>query len=104
MRTHRWALVILVFLFVLFGYPRVGTSSPSLELLCGPDVNKDGVVNLFDLVAVAAVYGLTSHGGLPPEAAEDTNGDGVICISDLVCVSINYGRGATPIPTPTVDP
>ena len=104
MRTHRWTLVILAFSFILFLYPRVGRGLPSLDLQCGPDVNHDGVVNLFDLVAVAARYGSTSHGGLPPEAAEDTNGDGVVCISDLVCVSSNYGRNATPIPTRTPTP
>jgi hypothetical protein len=91
----------LVFVSVLCGCAHAAASSPSRELQCGPDINRDGVVDLFDLIRVAVRYGMTSQGGLPPEAREDTNGDGVICISDLVCVSSNYGRGATPPPTRT---
>ena len=106
MRTLRWTLLILVCLLVLYRYAQPAASSPLLELECGPDVNRDGVVNLFDLVAVATRYGLTTAGGLPPQTPEDTNGDGVICISDLVCVSLNYGRNEPPIPTrtPTATP
>jgi len=96
MRTLRWTLLFLVFVLILYRHTYVAASSPPLDLQCGPDINKDGVVNLFDLIRVAAKYGLTVAGGLPPTTPEDTNGDGVVCISDLVCVSSNYGRGATP--------
>ena len=97
MRSHRRTLLVFVLVSVLCGCAHAAASSPSRELQCGPDINRDGVVDLFDLVRVAVRFGMTSQGGLPPEAREDTNGDGVICISDLVCVSSQYGRG-TPTP------
>jgi hypothetical protein len=101
-RSHFVTLCLLA--IIVCSCARAAASSPPLDLQCGPDVNKDGVVNLFDLIIVASRYGLTVTGGMPPETPADTNGDGVICLSDLVCVSSNYGRNATPIPTRTPSP
>ncbi len=104
MRKLGLILLIFVCVFVLYRHSRAVAASPALDLMCGPDVNRDGVVNLADLVRVAALYGQDVDGGLPPDTPEDTNGDGTICISDLVCVSANYGRGATATPTRTLTP
>jgi len=82
-------------------YAVVRPTTSADPLSCGPDVNLDGVVDVFDLVRVAAKYGMEVPGGLLPWAKEDTNGDGKICIADLVCVSSNYGRGVTATPTAT---
>jgi hypothetical protein len=104
MRKLGLILLIFVCVFALHRYSGAAASPPAQGLICGPDVNRDGVVNLVDLIRVAARYGQDVDGGLPPDAPEDTNGDGTICISDLVCVSANYGRGATPTPTRTLTP
>jgi hypothetical protein len=53
------------------------------------DVNGDGTVDLFDLVAVALAY-RTSGTVLGLRA--DINRDGVVNLLDLVLVSKNYGR------------
>lgn len=61
---------------------------PEIQLRAG-DINGDGVVSLFDLVAVSTHYGLQVPGG----TAEDVNGDGEVSLLDLVLVSTNYGAG-----------
>ena len=52
------------------------------------DVNGDGVVNILDLVKVAAKFGQSVR-----EAPEDVNGDGVVNIIDLVTVAAALGTG-----------
>ena len=52
------------------------------------DVNGDGVVNILDLVKVAAKFGQRANG-----APEDVNGDGVVNIIDLVTVAAALGTG-----------
>ena len=52
------------------------------------DVNKDGVVNIFDLVIVAMNYGKTVPPGNP---AADVNGDGIVDILDIVAVARDFG-------------
>ena len=49
------------------------------------DVNRDGVVNILDLVAVAAKFGQKDAGNA------DVNGDGVVDIRDLVLVAGAFG-------------
>ena len=49
------------------------------------DVNRDGVVNILDLVAVAAKFGEKDAGNA------DVNGDGVVDIRDLVLVAGAFG-------------
>ena len=57
------------------------------------DVNEDGVVNLLDLVLVAAAFG--SEG---PDLPTDVNGDRVVNILDLVWVADAFGAaGAAPL-------
>ncbi|MEM4725085.1 MAG: lamin tail domain-containing protein, partial [Candidatus Hadarchaeum sp.] len=60
--------------------------------VCNPDVNRDGVVNLFDVVAVACRYGIQAF----PGTAEDANLDGRVDLFDIVCVA----RGVHPEPAP----
>ncbi len=52
------------------------------------DVNKDGTVNILDLVAVSAAFGQTG------ENDADVNGDGTVNILDLVAVSAAFGEVA----------
>jgi hypothetical protein len=61
-------------------------SLPDIAMRAG-DINGDGAVDLFDLVAVSTRYGSV----VPAGAAEDVNGDGQINLLDLVLVSSNYG-------------
>lgn len=57
--------------------------------LSGGDVNGDGVIDLTDLVTLAAGYGQS----VPPgDARADLNGDGNIDLLDLVMLGFNYGR------------
>jgi hypothetical protein len=65
------------------------TLAPTLQLLAG-DINGDGVVNLFDLVAVSSRYGMQG-----PAYAEDINGDHEVNLFDLVLVSANYDARST---------
>ena len=53
------------------------------------DVNQDGEVNIFDLVAVASQFNAVGE-GLP----EDVNGDGTVNIFDLVAIADHFGEGA----------
>jgi len=53
------------------------------------DVNKDGSVDILDIVIVVLAFGSTS---VDPNwnPAADVNGDGVINIFDLVAVAIDF--------------
>ena len=61
------------------------------------DINRDGIVDINDLVLVAANFGKTG------ENLADVNGDGVVNIADLIAVAaaINVGNGAPSIPVKT---
>ena len=54
------------------------------------DVNGDGVVDVYDLIAVAANFGKTG-----PNIA-DVNGDGIVNIADLVKIAAELGIAAAP--------
>lgn len=58
----------------------------------------DGVVNMFDLSAVAGVYGQSGFASNPYDKRNefDENGDGVINIFDLSIVAGVYGRAVPP--------
>ena len=61
------------------------------RLLIG-DVNRDGVVNILDLIRVAQQLGRTVAAG----SAVDINGDGVVNIFDLTLVAQGIGGTAAP--------
>ncbi len=63
------------------------------------DINSDGVVDINDLVLVAANFGKTG------ENLADVNRDGVVNIADLIAVAaaINIGDGAPSIPVTTTN-
>lgn len=63
----------------------------TVTVLFGGDVNHDCIVNIFDLIEVATVFG-THEGdtGWNPDA--DLNNDGKINIFDLVIVARNFGN------------
>ena len=52
------------------------------------DVNRDGQVNIQDMVLVARQFGKT----VPANSAVDVNGDGVISILDLIIVAAHLGE------------
>ncbi len=62
------------------------------ERLLTGDVNRDGVVNIFDLISVAQQLGKRVSSNSP----EDINGDGVVNIFDLTLVAQGIGGAAAP--------
>ena len=70
------------------------------ERLLTGDVNRDGVVNILDLIRVARQLGQN----VPADSAADVNGDGVINIFDLTLVAQGIGGAAAPaVATDSVD-
>jgi len=61
---------------------------PDVILLAG-DFDQNGVIDIYDLVAMAAVFGMT-------EASADINADGLVDIFDLVLVGMNFGKTESP--------
>ena len=62
------------------------------ERLLTGDVNRDGVVNILDLISVAQQLGKR----LPPNSPVDVNGDGMVNIFDLTLVAQGIGGAAAP--------
>ena len=62
------------------------------ERLLTGDVNRDGVVNIFDLISVAQQLG----NRVSDDSQEDINGDGVVNIFDLTLVAQGIGGAAAP--------
>ena len=55
------------------------------------DVNRDGQVNILDMVLVARHFGKT----VPADSEIDMNGDGVVNIQDLIIVAQHLGESTT---------
>ena len=62
----------------------------TVQLIPAWDVNRDGQVNVLDLVAVANAFG---------KDAPDVNGDGIVNILDLVAVAQHFGDSTTAAPS-----
>ncbi len=62
------------------------------ERLLTGDVNRDGVVNILDLIRVAQQLGKS----VPPNSSADVNGDGVVNILDLTLVAQGIAGAAAP--------
>ena len=62
------------------------------ERLLTGDVNRDGVVNILDLISVAQQLGQS----VPANSPVDINGDGVVNIFDLTLVAQGIGGAAAP--------
>ena len=62
------------------------------ERLLTGDVNRDGVVNILDLIRVAQQLGRS----VPPNSPVDINGDGVVNIFDLTLVAQGIGKSTAP--------
>ena len=61
------------------------------EQLAIGDVNRDGQVNILDMVLVARHFGKT----VPSDSDVDLNGDGVVNIQDLIIVAQHLGESTT---------
>ncbi len=61
------------------------------EQLAIGDVNRDGQVNILDMVLVARHFGKT----VPSDSDVDLNGDGVVNIQDLIIVAQHLGESNT---------
>ena len=64
------------------------------ERLLPGDVNRDGVVNILDLISVAQQLGRS----VPPSSPVDINGDGVVNIFDLTLVAQGIGKSTAAAP------
>ena len=68
--------------------PRVETTQITMPPQLAEDINKDGIVNIQDLVLVASNFGQTG------ENVADVNADGVVNVVDLTLVAGAIGGGA----------
>ena len=74
-RTGGWSMFVGIDAEVTIGYKR-----PS-DTIASVDVNRDGIVNIQDLVLVASNFGKTGQN------RADVNKDGTVNIQDLVLVA-----------------
>lgn len=78
------------------GVPKL--ESGSITVVASPawDVNRDYVVNIFDLVVLGGNFGQRISGN--PRPNPDINGDGTVDIFDFVQVGSHFGEAYNPIP------
>ena len=76
------------------GKPPIPPGDPFLS----PDVNRDGVVNILDLIQAALQFGQVGI-----HLAGDVNGDGKVDVSDLVLISVGLSENAAAPAAPTDD-
>ena len=53
------------------------------------DVNRDGIIDIRDIVIVGQHFGQTTS---PPYPSYDVNGDGIVDIRDIVIVGQHFGQ------------
>ena len=71
---------------------------PPADSFPPPDVNRDGVVNILDLIQAALQFGQVGT-----HLAGDVNGDGKVDVSDLILISVNLSENAAAPPSPVDD-
>ena len=71
----------------------IGIATPVNSTTVKEDVNRDGVVDVQDLVSVAQRYGKTGT------TAADVNGDGVVNVDDFILVAAAVDSAAAAAPT-----
>ena len=70
---------------------------PPADSFPPPDVNRDGVVNILDLIQAALQFGQVGT-----HLAGDVNDDGTVDVADLILISVNLSENAA-APAPTVN-
>ena len=90
--------VILIDKAGIKSYPKVESAEITQPTYLPTDVNKDGTVNIQDLVMIASNFGKTG------ENAADVNIDGVVDIVDLVLVAAALGDTAAAPSLWSLDP
>ncbi|MDE0089696.1 MAG: dockerin type I domain-containing protein [Candidatus Poribacteria bacterium] len=82
----KWiCLLVSLFLFTV-GYAQ----ETDFDALLASDVNRDGIVNILDLVFVASHFGKTLSEDKYPNP--DVNKDGTVNILDLTLVASYFGK------------
>ena len=71
---------------------------PPADSFPSPDVNRDGVVNILDLIQAALQFGQVST-----HLAGDVNGDGTVDVADLILISVNLSENAAAPALPVED-
>jgi streptogramin lyase len=74
--------------FSAVGSAYIGITHPPYK---SPDVNNDGIVDVFDLVTLANAYG-TMEGDIEWNTACDINNDGLVDLFDLIILAKGYGN------------
>lgn len=82
-----------------YAWPVMNETKTGDNTLVGPwvfvtvagDVNVDGDVDIFDVVAIASIYG-TAEPDPKYDANRDIDNDGDVDIYDIVIAAGNYGR------------
>ena len=70
---------------------------PPADSFLSPDVNRDGVVNILDLIQAALQFGQVGT-----HLAGDVNSDGKVDVADLILISVNLSENAA-APAPPID-
>lgn len=78
-------LLLSLFLFTV-GYAQ----ETDFDELLASDANRDGIVNILDLVFVASHFGETQTED--QYLSSDVNSDGTVNISDLMLVASHFGK------------
>lgn len=82
----KWICLLVSLLLFTVGYAQ----ETEFDALLASDVNRDGIVNILDLVFVASNFGEISTEIQHP--TPDINGDGTVNILDLTLVASHFSK------------